>query len=166
MWMVAANYRRTHSPSIGLVWGLAATRRSVYIHQMNRVNSRNDFGLDDSTINIVMAIIIIIIIIIIFAVSSAAACCQCWSGSVVHRCWMRTMSSVTSFCRCRWSCCSTVHHHSATPATISRLTTQSGCWSRPSDTAGSILYLSYSTRSLAQLYLPTALVGKVINRFV
>jgi len=48
--------------SIGLVWGLAATRRSVYIHQMNRVNSRNDFSHDDSTINIVMAIIIIIII--------------------------------------------------------------------------------------------------------
>jgi len=41
---------------------LAATRRSVYIHQMNRVNSRNDFGHDDSTINIVMAIITIIII--------------------------------------------------------------------------------------------------------
>jgi len=49
--------------STGLVWGLAATRRSVYIHQMNRMNSRNDFGHDDSTINIVMAIIIIIIII-------------------------------------------------------------------------------------------------------
>jgi len=32
---------------------------------MNRVNSRNDFGHGDSTINIVMAIIIIIIIIII-----------------------------------------------------------------------------------------------------
>jgi len=32
---------------------------------MNRVNSRNDFGYDDSTINIVMAIIIIIVIIII-----------------------------------------------------------------------------------------------------
>jgi len=45
--------------SIGLVWGLAATRRSVYIHQMNRVNSRSDFGHDDSTINIVMAIIVI-----------------------------------------------------------------------------------------------------------
>jgi len=28
---------------------------------MNRVNSRNDFGHDDSTINVVMAIIIIII---------------------------------------------------------------------------------------------------------
>ena len=47
--------------STGLVWGLAATRRSVYIHRMNRVNSRNDFGHDDSTINIVMAITIIII---------------------------------------------------------------------------------------------------------
>jgi len=32
---------------------------------MNRVNSRNEFGHDDSTINIAMAIIIIIIIIII-----------------------------------------------------------------------------------------------------
>jgi len=30
---------------------------------MNRVNSRSDFGHDDSTINIVMAIVIIIIII-------------------------------------------------------------------------------------------------------
>ena len=39
--------------TIGLVWGLAATRRSVCIHQMNRVNSH-----DDSTINIVIAIII------------------------------------------------------------------------------------------------------------
>ena len=42
--------------STGLVRGLAATRRSVYIRQMNRVNSRNDFGHDDSTVNIVMAI--------------------------------------------------------------------------------------------------------------
>jgi len=48
--------------SIGLIWGLVATRRSVYIHQMNRVNSRNDSGHDDSTINIVVVIIIIIII--------------------------------------------------------------------------------------------------------
>jgi len=47
--------------STGLVWGLAATRRSVYIHQVNWMNSRNDFGHDDSIINIVMAIIIIII---------------------------------------------------------------------------------------------------------
>jgi len=45
--------------STGLVWGLAATRRSVYIHQMNRVNFRNDFGHDDSTINIVVVIVII-----------------------------------------------------------------------------------------------------------
>jgi len=48
--------------SIGLVWGLAATRRSVYLHQTNRVNSRNDFGHDDSTINIVVVIIVVIII--------------------------------------------------------------------------------------------------------
>ena len=34
---------------------------------MNRVNSRNDFGHDDSTIDIVMAIVIIIIIIIIIS---------------------------------------------------------------------------------------------------
>ena len=45
--------------SVGLGWGLAATRRSVYIPQMNRVNSRNEFGHDDSTINIVVVIIII-----------------------------------------------------------------------------------------------------------
>jgi len=46
--------------SVGLVWGLAATQRSVYIHQMNRANSRNDFGHNDSTINIVVAITITI----------------------------------------------------------------------------------------------------------
>ena len=34
----------------------------LYIHQMNRVNSRNDPSNDDSTINIVVVIIIIIII--------------------------------------------------------------------------------------------------------
>jgi len=45
--------------SVGLVWGLAATRRSVCIHQMNRVNSHSDHGHDDSTINIVIVIIII-----------------------------------------------------------------------------------------------------------
>ena len=50
--------------SIGLVLGLAATRRSVCIHQMNRVNSRNDFGHDDSAINLVVVIIFITIIII------------------------------------------------------------------------------------------------------
>ena len=49
--------------SIGLVRGLAATRRSVCIHQMKRVNSRNDLGHDNSAINFVVVIIIIIIII-------------------------------------------------------------------------------------------------------
>jgi len=43
-----------------LVGGLAASQRSVSvcIHQMNLVNSRNDFGHDDST----MVTIIIIIV--------------------------------------------------------------------------------------------------------
>jgi len=54
-WQFSAD---SHPKSIGLVWGLAATWRSVYIHQMNRVNSRDDFGHDDSTINIVVAIIV------------------------------------------------------------------------------------------------------------
>jgi len=54
----------SQSKSIGLVWGLAATRRSVYIHQMNRMNSRKDSGHHDSTINTVVVSIIIIIIII------------------------------------------------------------------------------------------------------
>jgi len=39
---------------VGLVRGLAATRRSVCIHQMNWVNSRSDHGHEDSTINIVV----------------------------------------------------------------------------------------------------------------
>jgi len=51
--------------SVGFIWGLAATRRSVCIHQMNRVNSCNDFGHDDNIINIVVAINIIIIILLL-----------------------------------------------------------------------------------------------------
>ena len=61
MWMIAANFRRTHKSPSRLAWSKGW--RPLGAHQMNRVNSRNDFGLDDSTINIVMAIIIIIIII-------------------------------------------------------------------------------------------------------
>ena len=40
--------------SIGLVLGLAATRRSVYIHQMNRVNSRSDFGRHDIKVVVII----------------------------------------------------------------------------------------------------------------
>jgi len=59
MWMVAANFRRTHSPS-RLAWSEGwrpPGAQSTFI----KWNSRNDFGHDDSTINIVMAIIIIIV---------------------------------------------------------------------------------------------------------
>ena len=62
MWMIAANFRRTHKSPSRLAWSKGW--RPLGAHQMNWVNSRNDFGHDDSTINIVMAIIIIIIIII------------------------------------------------------------------------------------------------------
>ena len=84
--MIAANFRRTHSPS-RLAWseGWRATRRSVCIHQMNRVNSRNDFGHDDSTINIVMAIIIIIIL--------AAYTQQSWHGK-----WQTTRTPAHDSC--------------------------------------------------------------------
>jgi len=47
--------------SVGLVWGLAATQRSVCIHQMNRVNSRSDHGHEDSTINIVIELLLLLI---------------------------------------------------------------------------------------------------------
>ena len=50
----------TQPKSVGLVWELAATRHSVCIHQMNRVNSHNAFNHDDSTINIGVGIIIIL----------------------------------------------------------------------------------------------------------
>jgi len=43
------------SKSVGLLWGLV-----VWTHQMNRVNSRNDFGYNDSTINIVMVLLLLI----------------------------------------------------------------------------------------------------------
>ena len=45
--------------STGFTWALASTRRSVNIHQINRVNSRNDFGHEDSTMNNVIVITVI-----------------------------------------------------------------------------------------------------------
>jgi len=48
---------------VGLVSGLAATRRSVCIHQMNRVNSCSDHGQEDSTVNIVVELLLFTIII-------------------------------------------------------------------------------------------------------
>jgi len=49
--------------SVGLVWGLAATQRSVCIHQMNWVNSRSDHGHEDSTINIVIELLLIYLLL-------------------------------------------------------------------------------------------------------
>ena len=55
-------YRRTHSLS-RLAWFWVGGRLApFYIHQMNRVNSRNGSTMNVSTINIVSVIVIIIII--------------------------------------------------------------------------------------------------------
>jgi len=64
MWTIAASFRRTRSPS-RLAWFEGwrppGAQSTIYIHQMNRVNSRNDFGHDDSTIHIVVVIVIVVI---------------------------------------------------------------------------------------------------------
>jgi len=49
---------------------LEPTRRSVYIHQLNRVNSRNDFGHDDSIITIGVIIIITSIVVTLTRVTN------------------------------------------------------------------------------------------------
>ena len=91
MWMIAANFRRTHGPS-RLAWSEGwrppGAHRSVYIHQMNRVNSNNDFGHDDSTTNIVMAIIIIIIIILGNAHTTKASYLKqlTYATETIHNC--------------------------------------------------------------------------------
>ena len=46
--------------SVVLVWGLALTGRSICVHQMNRVNSCNDFGHIDQHQNVSVCISIII----------------------------------------------------------------------------------------------------------
>jgi len=51
--------------SVGLVWGLAATRRSVCIYQMNRVNSRSDHGHEDSTISIVVELLLLLLFLLL-----------------------------------------------------------------------------------------------------
>jgi len=48
--------------SLGLVWRLAATRRSVCIHRMNRVNSRNDFGHDDDSTMVINILLLLLCI--------------------------------------------------------------------------------------------------------
>ena len=64
--MVAANFRLLTAQVDWL--GLR-----VGGHQMNRVNSRNDFGCDDSAINIVMAVIIRLI-----TAKDVSGTARCW----------------------------------------------------------------------------------------
>jgi len=64
--MVEANFWQSHSPS-QLAWSEGWQPPGT--HQMNRVNSTtcNDFGRDDSTINIVVVIIVVIVVVVIIS---------------------------------------------------------------------------------------------------
>jgi len=61
MVVVDLNLKQADSQPMQVRWlGLRVRGRLalLYIHQVNRVNSRNDLSHDDSTINIVVVIII------------------------------------------------------------------------------------------------------------
>jgi len=58
--------------SAGLVWGFAATWRSVCIYHTNQVNSCSDHGHDDNTINIVVELLLLLLF-----KSSLAGWCRC-----------------------------------------------------------------------------------------
>jgi len=74
-------YRRTHSLS-RLAWFWIGGRLApFYIHQMNRVNSRNGSAMMTDTINIVLDIIIVIIIIIIITMNEV---------TIAHRIFWKT----------------------------------------------------------------------------
>jgi len=75
MWMVFANFRRAHIYAAQVNWlGLRVTApppvaQSTFIEFItHRVNSRNDFGHDDSTINIFVVIIVVVVIMIIIII--------------------------------------------------------------------------------------------------
>jgi len=58
MWIVGAIFGGLTAQ---VDWGGQGVLLSVYIHQIHRVNSRNNFRRDDSTINVVVVIISIIV---------------------------------------------------------------------------------------------------------
>jgi len=73
--MVTVIYRQTHSPS-RLAWseGWPATQRSVWIHQMNWVNSCSDHGHEESTINIVGELLLLLLLLM--SIATNTTCCQ------------------------------------------------------------------------------------------
>jgi len=66
----------------------------VYIHQMNRVNSHNDFGHDDSTVNTVVVIIISYsphrrgVMTLLHARMVTNSKRKNWMRSLSKRCWV------------------------------------------------------------------------------
>jgi len=81
-------------------WWPPSAKCSVYIHQMNQVNSRNDFGHDDSTIYIVMVIIVTIIIsalMLLVGRQEGHPACKKLSGEVLT--WLSVWSEMQT-CIC------------------------------------------------------------------
>ena len=84
--MVFANFRRAHIYAAQVNWlGLRVSAppvaQSTFIEFItHRVNSRNDFGHDDSTINIVVVIIVVVIMIIIIIITSGSRMATLTSG--------------------------------------------------------------------------------------
>jgi len=79
-----------------------------YIHQMNRVNSRNDLCHDDSTINIDKSIIIIIITCTTYTLKCSLRSSSAKNKKLQHR--HRIMSPSSSawssvICCCSWCVC-------------------------------------------------------------
>jgi len=68
LWMVAAIYWQTHSPS-HLAWSEGWQphgTQSAFI-KMNRVNSCSDHGHDDSTINIVVELLLLLLLLLLLS---------------------------------------------------------------------------------------------------
>jgi len=76
--------------SVGFVCGLAATRRSVCIHQMNQVNSCSDHGHEDSTINIVVELLLLLLILMEWRPAGWSVCLPL----LIYPCTIKSRSSL------------------------------------------------------------------------
>ena len=105
-----------------LVWGSAAACALFYIHQMNRVNFRNDFvhGHDDSTINVVL-------VIIFFWPTSTKPV-----GTKTLRIWNNGLQRASW----RWSCFE-MRPHNPPPCSAT-----DSCWNRKMDSLASPVMLA------------------------
>jgi len=85
MRLVAADFSRLTAQ---VNWLGPATRRSVYNHQMNRVNSCNDFGHHDSTIDIVVVIILLLLSSLYFNYFLSSVFCAILVTVLLPKCYI------------------------------------------------------------------------------